>query len=396
MAAFGLGWRALVVAVVAGARAAVAEPQSEECSDAPVLLQTTRTSPKEDSVLPAEEDPVVAAVTALNPEMWFAMPKEARHKQCIEQQYDLASMPRASVIVPYLHEDLGLMKKFVGSLIGNTPESLLEDILFVDDANEYGQSHAKELRSLHPKVKVHHNAERVGLTHSKVIGTEQTSAPVIVFLEPHCLANRQWLEPLLTQLLASRKSVAVPIVDVLPEETPDKYVYAGSFYGGFDWTLTFKWAGSASERNASYTSPDPFDMPALSGGLLAMWRDWWEESGTYDEQMTEWGGENIEMSLRIWRCGGTIVAVPCSRVGHMFRKSRPYSFHGEAATRNTKRLAAVWLPDKMERVVKSAPALRDMSDVGDVSKRVALREKLGCKNMDWYMQTIYPELDKED
>lgn len=49
--------------------------------------------------------------------------------------------------------------------------------------------------------------------------------------------------------------------------------------------------GSASERNASYTSPDPFDMPALSGGLLAMWRDWWEESGTYDEQMTEWGGD---------------------------------------------------------------------------------------------------------
>lgn len=47
----------------------------------------------------------------------------------------------------------------------------------------------------------------------------------------------------------------------------------------------------------------------------------WEESGKYDPGMLEWGGENIEQSLRVWMCGGEIFAVRNSFVGHIF--SRP-------------------------------------------------------------------------
>lgn len=32
----------------------------------------------------------------------------------------------------------------------------------------------------------------------------------------------------------------------------------------------------------------------LSGGLLAMSKQWWTEMGGYDEKMTGWGGENID------------------------------------------------------------------------------------------------------
>lgn len=49
-----------------------------------------------------------------------------------------------------------------------------------------------------------------------------------------------------------------------------------------------------------------FVAQVMSGGLLAMSRSWWEETGGYDSSMRGWGGENLDQSLRIWRCGGEL------------------------------------------------------------------------------------------
>jgi hypothetical protein len=42
------------------------------------------------------------------------------------------------------------------------------------------------------------------------------------------------------------------------------------------------------------------------GGLFAMDRQWFFDSGTYDTEMGYWGTENVEMSIRLWSCGGSI------------------------------------------------------------------------------------------
>lgn len=72
---------------------------------------------------------------------------------------------------------------------------------------------------------------------------------------------------------------------------------------------------------------EPFHAPVMCGGIFAMGREFFLASGSYDEAMDTWGGENFEMSFRLWMCGGEIVTVPCSRIAHVFRKKSPCVVH---------------------------------------------------------------------
>ena len=46
---------------------------------------------------------------------------------------------------------------------------------------------------------------------------------------------------------------------------------------------------------------DPARTATMAGGLLALDRKFFFHVGGYDEGMAGWGGENLEMSFRIWR-----------------------------------------------------------------------------------------------
>lgn len=55
-------------------------------------------------------------------------------------------------------------------------------------------------------------------------------------------------------------------------------------------------------------------------------------------------------------CGGNLALIPCSRVGHVFRKSRPYGSPDGKDTmlRNSLRVAYVWMDDyKVFRLTQS-------------------------------------------
>ena len=97
--------------------------------------------------------------------------------------------------------------------------------------------------------------------------------------------------------------------------------------GGFNWNLIFNWHMVPYVRDDP-TQPVP--SPTMAGGLFSIHRDFFETLGRYDPGFDIWGGENLELSFKTWMCGGTLEIVPCSHVGHIFRKRSPYKWRSVA------------------------------------------------------------------
>uniref|UniRef100_A0A8C0IFF1 Glycosyltransferase 2-like domain-containing protein n=1 Tax=Bubo bubo TaxID=30461 RepID=A0A8C0IFF1_BUBBB len=133
------------------------------------------------------------------------------------------------------------------------------------------------------------------------------------------------------------------------------------------------------------------------GGLFSINKKYFFELGTYDPGLDVWGGENMEISFKVWMCGGEIEIVPCSRVGHIFRNDNPYSFPKDrvrTVERNLARVAEVWLDEYKELFYGHAYhlVLKNL-DVGDLTQQIQLRKKLRCKSFRWYLENVYPDLE---
>ena len=104
-----------------------------------------------------------------------------------------------------------------------------------------------------------------------------------------------------------------------------------------------------SEKLAEKTMPYP--SPAMAGGLFAINRQFFYDIGMYDPGLEIWGGENFEISYKLWMCGGGMLFVPCSRVGHVYRMEGwggnppPEYVPRNPSFRNYRRVIEVWWDD---------------------------------------------------
>ncbi|KAM5129622.1 polypeptide N-acetylgalactosaminyltransferase 16 [Mantella aurantiaca] len=318
--------------------------------------------------------------------------RDTRHYRCTSVRYD-TDLPSTSVIITFHNEARSTLLRTIKSVLIRSPANLIQEIILVDDYS--ADPDDCQLLTKIPKVKCLRNSRREGLIRSRVRGAEAATTGILTFLDSHCEVNNEWLQPLLQRVKEDHTRVVSPIIDVISLDNFAYLAASADLRGGFDWSLHFKWEQIPIEQKMSRTDPtSSIRTPVIAGGIFVMDKSWFNQLGKYDTQMDIWGGENFELSFRVWMCGGSLEIVPCSRVGHVFRKRHPYDFpDGNALTyiKNTKRTAEVWMDEYKQYYYQARPSAIGKS-FGSVADRVELRKKLSCKSFQWYLQNVYPEL----
>lgn len=270
--------------------------------------------------------------------------KDIRNAGCKTKKY-LEKLPSVSVVLPFHNEHWSTLLRSVYSIIAQSPKSILKEVILADDFSN--KDFLKEPLELYvkehwgKKVKIVRAKQREGLIRARLIGAKAATGDVIVFLDSHSECNVNWLPPLVEPIAYDYKTVVCPFVDVIDYETFEYRAQDEGARGAFDWELYYKRLPLLDEDLKRPT--EPFKDPVMAGGYFAISQKWFWELGGYDEGLDIWGGEQYELSFKIWQCGGVMLDAPCSRVGHIYRKFAPFANPGvgDFIGRNYKRVAEV-------------------------------------------------------
>ncbi|XP_025850038.2 polypeptide N-acetylgalactosaminyltransferase 5 [Vulpes vulpes] len=325
--------------------------------------------------------------------------EDTRPAGCAEQLVH-SNLPTTSVIMCFVDEVWSTLLRSVHSVLNRSPPHLIKEILLVDDfsTKDYLKDDLDKYMSQFPKVRILRLKERHGLIRARLAGAQNATGDVLTFLDSHVECNVGWLEPLLERVYLSRKKVACPVIEVINDKDMS-YMTVDNFQRGiFVWPMNFGWRTIPPDVVAKnrIKETDIIRCPVMAGGLFSIDKNYFFELGTYDPGLDVWGGENMELSFKVWMCGGEIEIIPCSRVGHIFRNDNPYSFPKDrmkTVERNLVRVAEVWLDEYKELFYGHGDHLIDQGlDVGNLTEQRELRKKLKCKSFKWYLENVFPDL----
>nr|CAB3248253.1 N-acetylgalactosaminyltransferase 7-like [Phallusia mammillata] len=332
------------------------------------------------------------------------LPKDLRNEECRHWDYP-DELPQIAVIIVFHNEGWSTLIRTVHSVINLTPKHLLAEIVMIDDHSSkehLGQHMDDYIQQFNGLVKLYRNERREGLIRARSIGAQKSQAApgrILVYLDAHCEVSYNWMPPLVMPIVKNRMVTTVPLIDVINGQDYTFRPQAGGDHDGFargawDWSMLWKRVPlGRQERERRAHRTDPYRSPAMAGGLFAIERQYFFDIGLYDPGLEIWGGENFEMSYKIWMCGGEVLFVPCSRIGHVYRlpgwsgNPPPEYVPSNPSLRNYIRVVETWWDDYKEYFYASRPETINMP-YGDISAQVKYRKDHNCKSFEWFMDNI--------
>ncbi|KAK2167002.1 hypothetical protein LSH36_32g00042 [Paralvinella palmiformis] len=278
------------------------------------------------------------------------------------------------------------------------------------------------------KVRIMRTNKTIGLIKARLLGARMARGDVIIPLDAHMEVQETWLVALLYEIRRNNKTLATSMLDWMKPLRKDIWSYqmgSNSYMCVFTWDMGF---GFGYPRPEILEKQEKHPMTAFP---WAIYKDFFTEVGELDEGMERWGGENLDLPIRVWLFGGRVVQVPCSHAAHMERQhqrdyrqephSQWYPIMKKGITiskvcgipcyicqlialkrfgwdkyinRNYRRVVDVWFDDYKKYVYRMKPQLEKVH-VGDLSERFEVKKR-AKHNFEWFLRNIYPELGLYD
>ena len=269
------------------------------------------------------------------------------------------------------------LESTVRNVLRTLPASRRE-VIVVDDGSTDGS--LRRVRKLR-EVRVL-RSEGIGVANARNLGASHASGDVIVFCDAHMRLPRRWHRALVEPLESRAVGAAAPGIYSIAE--PHRRGY-GLYLA--DPQLRARWKPRPGR------SPSP--VPILPGCFLAMRRDVFEATGGFDSGMRQLGGNDNELSLRLWLLGYELLVVPAVEAGHLFRTRIPFDATWAAVVHNRLRTAFVhFRQERIERVVdalrayEAFPTGLAMTAAGDMFARRALLHAQRRRSDDWFFEAF--------
>jgi glycosyltransferase involved in cell wall biosynthesis len=246
---------------------------------------------------------------------------------------------RASIVIAS-HNEGDLLRKTVQSC-AETVGDLDCEIVVHDDASE--DDCAERLRRDPAGAKVSVGTGRTGASKSKDTAARLSRGDVLVFLDAHCKPEPGAIEKLV-ESVESWNGEAILAPRIVPLD-PDRWENRPGYRCVGCW-LDLEWlrCGHLETRQMSIRSDRRgrryYEQPIMIGCCFAMTRGLYETLRGHDTDMRSWGCEDLDLGLKCWLLGHSLLIDPDAIIGHRFREQNTtYSIPDEHYLSNEIRMA---------------------------------------------------------
>ncbi len=217
-----------------------------------------------------------------------------------------------SIILPVHNEGERLRRTL--EAIRETAEAEYEIVVVNDGSTDGGCDFLRSGPGGFENVTLVDLERRHGVAGARTLGVARAAAPVLIFMDAHCVPRGGWLQRILVELHQPDAGIVAPQISSL--ERP----------GATTFGLTLRDKELGVEWLPRWGS-EPYAVPLVGGGCMAMRREFFDHVGGF-EPMRSFGMEDVELCIRCWLSGYTVTMVPEAEVAHLFKKDGfPIGWH---------------------------------------------------------------------